>query len=101
MIPAILFVILVVGVFAYLYHKGKLGVLTDNEDLDVILTGILLLGWFFFAAPSVAILMGYDLPILPDYTNLSPETLLIDIVFRWLLSLIFLVAVIQEEIKEA
>ena len=101
MIPAILFVILVVGVFAYLYHKGKLGVLTDNEDLDVILTGILLLGWFFFAAPGVAILFGYNLPILPDYTNITSELLLIDIIVRWLMSLAFLVAVVHEEWKEA
>jgi len=101
MIPSILFIILVVAVFAYLYQKGKLGVLTNNEDLDVILSGILLLGWFFFAAPGVAILFGYNLPILPDYTNITPELLVIDIFIRWLMSLVFLVAVVHEEIKEA
>jgi len=102
MIPSMLYVVLVIGVFAYLYYKGKLGALTSNEGLDLALNVLMLFGWFFFAAPGVAALLGYSLPVVPSYTsNMSPELLLVDIIFRWLVSLVFLVAVVHEEWKEA
>ena len=102
MIPSICFVILVVAVFAYLYYKGKLGSITSNEGLDVFLSGLLLLGWFFFGASGVSALFGYPLPTMPTYTEyMDAGYLLADIVFRWLVSLAFLVAVVHEEYGEA